>query len=296
MMSEKSFQWNAPPSVVGVIGLGDMGLPIATHLHNAGHRVIGFDLKEERLRMLAAAGAGTADSLATVVRESSILLTSLPSSSAFLHVAGEQILPLARPGLRVLETGTTVPENFREMARRFLEQGVHLNDAPLSGGEKGARSRQLHVFFGGTETEFSEYQPFLERFAGSELLHHCGPVGAGQAMKGVNQLTMAFANATGLEVLAFAWHSGLDLAQVAEIFDGAPVAKMAEHALHDRANSQGVKFRELPYYLEEARKMGFHLPMTEALHAFCEKGKRVVVDDHREAPAFWHELTHDKRC
>lgn len=287
---ENSF--SAAPNSIGVVGLGDMGLPIAGSLHEAGYEVTGFDLRSEPMEALAAKGARAATSLESLARSVSIVLCSLPSSSAFFQVVREALLPHMHKGQRILDTGTAVPAHFRELNAECAARGIHLNDAPLSGGRWGAEKRQLHVFFGGSKEDIEAYRPLLAAFAGSDLLHHCGPTGTGQAMKGVNQLKMAYENAAALEVLALAHHSKLDLTQVASIFHRTDLAKAAEAVLAGKGNDLGVKFRELPYYLEEAQQTGFQLPLTAALHAFCDKGERVAFDDHREAPAFWHELTH----
>ncbi|MCC5807561.1 MAG: NAD(P)-dependent oxidoreductase [Opitutales bacterium] len=284
----------APPASVGVLGLGDMGLPIASNLHAAGYTVSGFDLRPEQMEALEKSGPKAAASLAKLVGSVDVILCSLPSSTAFMKVARDELLQLTKKGQRVLETGTTIPADFREVHREFADKGVSLNDAPLSGGKFGAEKRRLHVFFGGSEADFAAYRPLLAAFAGEDMLHPCGPAGAGQAMKGVNQLKMAFDNAAWLEILAFAQHSDLDINQVASIFAGSRLSEVAQHVIKEHGIDQGVKFRELPYYLEEARREGFNLPLTHALHAFCERGERIVVDDHRDAPSFWHELTRDR--
>ncbi len=278
-------------SSVGVVGLGDMGLPLALSLHDAGYDVCGFDLRPERMEALKAKGVRPAASLQDLATAVAVVVCSLPSSSAFLKVARDELLPSMREGQRILETGTTVPAAFIELHAEGATGGIRINDAPLSGGRWGAEKRQLHVFFGGSDEDFAAYRPLLTAFAGSELLHHCGPVGAGQAMKGVNQLKMAYENAAALEILAFAHHSELDLKQVASTFRNTHLAKAADAVLAGIGNDLGVKFRELPYYLEEATRKGFHLPMTAALHTFCDKGERIAFDDHRPAPSFWHELT-----
>ena len=284
---------------IGFIGLGEMGGPMALNLMKAGYDVMGFDLVSERQSVVVAAGATGANDVADVVTSSDVVATSLPSSSSFVTVAEAEILPVIRAGQTAIDFGTVSPPETRRMAALFAEKGATLLDVPVSGGGIGAQWATLLMFAGGDEATFERCRPILEAVGGSETLTYCGPSGAGQAVKGVNQLMMGLGNAAYLEAIAFGVNEGVDAAVIERAIGHqghwrGDFNATAKRIVEGEGNSLGVKFRELPYFLHAAEVSGYELPMTQALRAFTEDGERVAVDDHREAPAFWHELTKSK--
>ncbi len=155
------------------------------------------------------------------------------------------------------------------------------------------------MFAGGDETALKQVQPMLTAIGGADKFTHCGPSGAGQILKGVNQLMMGLGNAAYLEALAFGVRAGVDAAVIGRAIGStgrwrADFSATAAEAAAGGGTGVGVKFRELPYFLQEARESGVSLPLTETLYAFCEHGERVTIDDHRPAPSFWHELLRDR--
>ncbi len=284
-----------PPATLGMIGLGAMGGPMARNLAAGGYRVLGFDTSAERLRASAAAGVEPERGLDTVVGRCDAVLTSLPSSEALVQVAEEHFLPRARPGQLFVDLGTVTPPETRRLAAALRERGADLVDAPVSGGPGGADARTLFMFVGGEVAAVQRAWPILAALAGDGRITHCGPSGSGQIAKGVNQLAMGLGAAAYLEAVAFGVLAGLDPAALGEAVGGdagwrAMVAQTARRISEGKGDEIGVKFRELPYFLREAREAGFALPLTEVLYAFCDRGPRVVVDDNRPAPSFFHEL------
>ena len=279
---------------LGFVGLGAMGLPMCRNLLRAGHGVAGFDLDGGRRREAAEAGAQIASSLEGVVQDCDVVLTSLPSSDAFVGLAEHELLPRLRAGQVVLDTGTTAPPETRRLAALFAGKGGSLVDAPVSGGPGGAEKGELYIFVGGEEGPVRTCMPLLEILGGPGRITHGGPPGTGQVLKGVNQLMMGLVGAAYLETVAFGVRAGVDAETIARaIGEGGSrlqVRRTAERAAAGQAEGMGVKFRELPYFLAEAEASGFPLPLTRALYDFCDAGERVVVDDNRKAPSFWHEL------
>jgi 3-hydroxyisobutyrate dehydrogenase-like beta-hydroxyacid dehydrogenase len=139
-------------------------------------------------------------------------------------------------------------------------------------------------------------RPLLEVIGGPDHLTYCGPSGAGQVIKGVNQLLMGLVDAAYLEALAYGVRGGVDAATVRQAVlwpgreRGSRGERIARRVVDGQAAQVGVKFRELPYFLRDAAERGVPLPLTQALYDFCDAGERVVIDDNRPAPAFWHEL------
>jgi 3-hydroxyisobutyrate dehydrogenase-like beta-hydroxyacid dehydrogenase len=284
---------------IGFIGVGAMGGPMVGNLLRGGYPVVAFDLNAERLAACVSLGARPTASAGDLVSESDFVLTSLPSSDAFVQMAEESILPCVRAGQTIIDLGTTTPPKTRCLAGLFAERGAALVDAPVSGGPGGAERADLLMFAAGEPDVVARCRPILETLTRPSRITYCGPSGAGQVVKGVNQLMMGLANAAYLEALAFGVRAGVDpkviRAAVAppEGFPGKwrqDFRAVADQVVAGLGDEAGVKFRELPYFLREAEAMGFELPLTETLYRYCEAGERVVIDDNRAAPSFWHEL------
>lgn len=285
-----------PPATVGFLGLGAMGGPMTRNLLRAGFDVVGFDPAPERARALAEAGGRAAGEAGDVLAGCEVVCTSLPTSEAFVGVAESQLLPGCRPGQIFIDFGTVIPDEIRRLAALFAARGATLLDVPVSGGGEGVIKGRLRMFAGGDRAVFERVRPILHAVGGPDKLTYCGPSGSGQAVKGVNQLKSALQTAALLEALTIAVRDGVPPEVVAEAFSaGSPeeASVIVKYARAVAANPDahfGIKFRELPYYLAEAERRGFALPLTQALHAFCERGPRVVIDDNRPAPSLWREL------
>ncbi len=287
------------PTTLGFIGLGAMGGHFARNLVRAGYRVLGFDLSPARLAECEAGGVDPLTAAEAAVDGAEVVLTSMPSPEAWVQLAHTVLIPRARRGQLFVDVGTVAPLETRRAAAQLAEAGAALVDAPLSGGPRGAETGSCYVFAGGTPDAFTRARPILEHFgggAGGGRLTHCGPVGSGQVAKGVNQLAMGLGAAAYLEAVAFGVNAGVDPETIAAAVGDdsgwrAMVASTARRIASGRGEEIGVKFRELPYFLHEAREAGFDLPLTEALYALCDKGERVTIDDNRPAPSFFTELT-----
>jgi len=282
---------------IGFLGVGAMGNPMVRSLLSAGYPVTAYDTARERLDSIALFGATPASAGWEAVMNADVVCASLPSSDAFVEVAETVLLPGVREGQVVIDFGTTTPPETRRIAERLAAKGVSLVEAPLSGGEAGAQKAKLRTFGGGDRAAFERVRPILIAVGGEENLVYCGPTGAGQIAKGVNQLAMGLGAAAYLEAVAFGVRAGVDPSVLVEAVgaEGAEpwrtmVARMAKAADEGRAHEMGVKFRELPYFLREAEEAGLPLPLTRALYDFCDSGQWVVIDDNRPAPSFWWEL------
>lgn len=281
---------------IGFIGLGAMGGPMVRNLVAAGYPVSGFDLDQARLAAAVNAGAQAADMIAGLVAEVDIVMTSLPSSHAFIAVAENELLPHMRPGQTLIDFGTTSIPRTRQLAQAFAANEVDFIDAPVSGGPGGVEQRQLYLFLGGEKAVVDRHMDLFIAIGGPDRITHCGPVGAGQAVKGVNQLMMGLGNAAYLEALAFGVNAGVDAATIQQALGHTGRWRVDLHAtagqiVEGKGEEVGVKFRELPYFLEAAEALGFPLPLTDYLYQICDQGERVVIDDNRPAPSFWRELT-----
>jgi len=281
---------------IGFIGLGEMGGPMACNLIRAGYRVIGLDLDAERQAQVVACGGAAGADVGDVVRRCEVIATSLPSSGAWIKVAEEDILPAVRSGQTVIDFGTVTPPETRRLAACFAEKGVDLLDVPVSGGGHGAQQAQLYMFAGGERAAFERCLPILQAVGGPDRITYCGPAGNGQAVKGVNQLMMGLVDAAYLEAISFGVNSGVDIETIAQAIGNVgrwrvDFRQTAERIASGQGETVGVKYRELPYFISAAQEGGFDLPIAETVRRYCDKGERVVIDDHRQAPSYWHELT-----
>jgi len=280
---------------VGFVGVGAMGAPMARNLLRAGHTVIAFDLSADRLKAVASDGAEAASDAPDVVGRADVVLTSLRSSEAFADVAWESFVPNAREGQLFIDLGTTAAPDTRAIAAALAERGAALVDAPVSGGPGGAASGTLHIFVGGAPAAVERAMPILEILGGR--VTHCGPSGAGQVVKGVNQLAMGLTIAAYLEAIAFAVRAGVAPETVGRAVGGEEewrrqVEGIAQAIAAGNGSGLTVKFPELRYFLKEADEKGFPLPLTHALLEFCDRGEHRFLDNmNRPEPSFWHELS-----
>ena len=283
-------------SLIGFIGLGRMGSNFARRLADAGWRLAVYDIEPEKRRALADRGCVAPDSIDQVIRESDILLTSLPSSQVFETVAAESLLPLARAGQVIVDLGTSRLEPTRRFASALAGKGAALLDAPVSGDPR----TQLHVFVGGDTDAFERARPLLQVLAHPDHLTHAGPSGAGQILKGVNQLSMGVVQAAWLEAISFATRQGIDAATVKQAVGGdqawrAELARVAQQVADGKGEGHDAKFAELPYFLDAARQADIPMPLTQALFEFCDPGPRDWLDNmNRPYVSFWHMLNRSK--
>lgn len=287
--------------IVGFIGLGEMGGPMARNLIAAGYRVVGYDLDATRLDEVVRAGGERGEDAADVVQRSEIIATSLPSSSAWVKLAEDLLLPHVRAGQVVIDFGTVTPPETRRLAAAFAEKGVDLVDSPLSGGGSGAQQAKLYMFVGGKRETVEQCMPLLQTVGGPDRITYCGPTGSGQVVKGVNQLMMGIVDAAYLEAISFGVNAGVDVEVIKQAIGNegrwrVDFNQTAQRIAEGKGNNVGVKFRELPYFLQAAEEASFALPITKAVREFCEKGEYIVIDDHRQAPSYWHELTNGKQA
>jgi 3-hydroxyisobutyrate dehydrogenase len=205
--------------VVGFVGLGEMGLPMAANLVKAGWRVAAFDTVAERLREAERAGAQAVGSCREVAQAAGGIVVSivrtLPQTEAVLF--GEAGLAAARrSGLDVVVMSTLDPGAMADLASRAAAEGMTVIDAPVSGGKAGAEAGTLSIMLGGPPEAIERARPVLECF-GPHRFVLGGRPGMGQAAKLANQIMLSAAMLGVVEGLTLARAFGLDAAQVLPI-------------------------------------------------------------------------------
>jgi len=217
------------PATVGVIGLGNMGLPMAGHLLAAGFAVQGYDVRPEAAAALAEAGGGPAASPAEAAAGAQTVITSLPSVAALREVvSGEHGLASASAdGLILIETSTLPIEAKAEAARALGRAGAVVLDCPLSGTASQMRAADIAVYASGDPAAIERSHEVLAAF--SRVQHEVGGFGNGMRMKLVANHLVAVHHTAAAEALLLAGRAGLDPAlALRALSDGAGSSRMLE--------------------------------------------------------------------
>lgn len=203
---------------IGFVGLGRMGLPMASNLQRKGFSVTGFDLKQEAREALAAVGGTGVASAAEAAREADVVFTMLPNSNDVRAVVEGEILPVARPGAIVVDMSTIDPLVTDEIAALVAAKGLRFADSPVGRLATHADRGECLFMVGAAEADFAAIRPLLE--AMGTTIHHCGPVGAGMRMKVVNNYLAIAAAQLNAETLTLMARFGLDLEKTIEVLNG----------------------------------------------------------------------------
>jgi 3-hydroxyisobutyrate dehydrogenase-like beta-hydroxyacid dehydrogenase len=168
---------------LGFIGLGTMGASMAANLQKAGHRLVVNDLRRAAAASHLAAGAAWAETPRQVAEAAEVVFTSLPGPPEVEAVAlgGDGLLGAMRDGGAYFDLSTNSPSVVRRIHAAFAERGLHMLDAPVSGGPRGARTGELALWVGGERAVFDRYKPLLD--AMGDQARHVGPIGAGSVAK-----------------------------------------------------------------------------------------------------------------
>lgn len=180
---------NGTPVDVAFIGLGNMGGPMSARLPARGFVVHGFDLSLEARHQLEAAGGKTYDNPAAAVASADAVILMLPSSDVVERVVlDSDLLAALKPGTVVIDMSSSAPERTVELAAKLQASGFPLIDAPVSGGVRGAQNGNLTIMAGGEHEDIERVLAILEVIGHTT---HIGPVGAGHALKALNNLMSA---------------------------------------------------------------------------------------------------------
>jgi 3-hydroxyisobutyrate dehydrogenase-like beta-hydroxyacid dehydrogenase len=196
---------------IGFIGLGVMGAPMAGHLARAGHRLTVLDADAARARTVAAElGAAAAATPADVAAASEVVITMLPNGEVVQTVTlGEQgLIHGLHDGALLLDTSSAEPWLTEQTARAIADRGATMVDAPVSGAAWGAQAAELVFMVGGADADVDRVRPLLASMGRS--VHHLGGLGAGHAMKCLNNCITAMTLAATAEGLVAGKRYGLD--------------------------------------------------------------------------------------
>jgi len=204
-------------AVIGFIGLGNMGGPMAVNLHKAGHQVKGFDLSPEALELAQQAGIEASDDLSAAVDHVDVVITMLPAGKHVKAVYCEENGLIATVGENTLliDCSTIDVETAREVATQAEQAGLSMLDAPVSGGVGGAVAGSLTFMVGGSDAAFAQAEPYLAQM-GKNIIH-AGGVGNGQAAKICNNMILGISMIAVSEAFVLAEKLGLDKQKLYDI-------------------------------------------------------------------------------
>jgi 3-hydroxyisobutyrate dehydrogenase-like beta-hydroxyacid dehydrogenase len=206
---------------LGFVGLGVMGRPMASHLAAAGHAMTLYDVVPGRAQSLVEtlADAHAATTPAELAARSDIVVTMVPNGTVVQSIVegADGLLQGLRPGTLLLDTSSSEPWLTEATARLLADAGVAMVDAPVSGAEWGAKAAELVFMCGGAAADIERVRPLLEVMG--KAVFHLGPLGAGHAMKCLNNLVTSMNFVAVTEGLAIGKRYGLDPAAMVDVLD-----------------------------------------------------------------------------
>jgi 3-hydroxyisobutyrate dehydrogenase len=254
--------------VVGFVGTGVMGTSMARHLLARGHALRVFNRTRAKAQPVLDAGGVFCESPAEVARQSQVVISIVgtPRDVDEIYRGERGLLATAAPGSLLIDMTTSDPELAIELWRLGRGRSVDVLDAPVSGGDIGARNGTLSIMVGGDPEAFERAKPILELMGKTIVLQ--GPAGAGQYAKLCNQLAIAATMLSVCESMAFAKAAGLDAARVLEsITTGAanswPLSQLMPRALrgdYEPGFSVAHFTKDLAIALGCAERLGLSLP------------------------------------
>lgn len=284
-MTEPSPPINPESTIVGWIGTGVMGGAMCGHLLRAGYRVVVYSRTAARARPLLAAGAVWTDSVAGVAASADVVCTmvGLPRDVEEVILGPDGVLEHARPGALVIDFTTSSPALAVRLAAAATERGIAVLDAPVSGGDLGAREARLSAMIGGDASAVERARPLLSVFC--KTIAHLGGAGAGQHTKVVNQLVIASTMIGVCEGLLYGFSAGLPIDEVLRVV-GAGAARcfsLDSYAPRILRGDYEPGFfvehfvKDLEIALAEANRLGLTLPGAE----LAQRLYRALVESGR---------------
>ena len=260
---------------IAFLGTGVMGASMAGHLLEAGHELTIHTRTRSRAQGLLDRGANWAETPAEAAHgcEAVISIVGLPADVESVYLGPEGVLAAPKPPALLIDMTTSTPSLARRIHQEASAKGLDSIDAPVSGGDVGARNGTLSIMVGGEADSISAAMPLFEAM-GRSIVHQGGP-GAGQHTKMVNQILIASMMIGASEGLLYAERAGLDGAKVIESVGGGAAGSWTINTLGPRMLQRDFEpgfyvehfLKDLSIALQEAQDMGLELPGLAQAHA-----------------------------
>lgn len=285
---------------LGFIGLGIMGKPMTLNLIKKGYKIIVFDINEKAVKELADQGAKTAKSPKEVAQNSEVIFTMLPKTEHVKSVILDEngIIEGAKEGSIVVDMSSITPVASKELSDILAKNGLHMIDAPVSGGEPKAIDGTLAIMAGGKEEIFEKVKPLLECMGTAITL--VGDNGCGTTAKLANQIIVNVNIAAMSEALVLAAKAGIDIEKMYMAIRGGLAGSAVLDAkvplILERNFVAGgridINLKDLTNVMETAHAIGVPIPLTsqvlEMFHALKVDGKEA--DDHGGLVQYYEKL------
>lgn len=285
---------------IAFIGLGQMGLPMAKHLVQAGLRVTGIDPSEAARKAFALAGGQVAEQADFTGMDA--VVTMLPNGKIVAEALLGPAKSTLKPGTLVLEMSSSSPTDTRRLAEA-LGSGIRLVDAPVSGGVKRAVEGSLTIMVGGASEDIDLAQPILKCLAARVI--SCGPVGAGHAVKAINNFVSATGTLAAIEALHLGKAFGLDGDALVDVLNAssgrsnATEVKMKQFVLSGSYASGfalGLMAKDVRTAADLAQDLGLTLPTLEQMATLWAEASESLGGgaDHTRIDTFVAGLQRNK--
>lgn len=268
-------------SKIAFIGTGVMGAPLAGHLVRAGHEVKAFNRSQDKCVKAATEYGFTAvDTIKDATRDAEVIFTMLgfPRDVEEMYLDPQEgLLANPRPGTLFIDLTTSSPRLAEIIAQEAAGKECLALDAPVSGGDKGAKEGKLVVMCGGSEEAFAAARPFLDIFGKEVTL--LGSAGCGQHCKACNQIAVAGATAAYTEAMVYAKSVGIDPEKMFSVIAGGAAGSWQIENMAPRAMKGDIDpgffikhfIKDMNIALEEAKHCELQLPMTEQVRSLYRK-------------------------
>ncbi|MGQ7279070.1 NAD(P)-dependent oxidoreductase [Brevibacillus thermoruber] len=265
--------------VIGFVGTGVMGKSMASHLMKAGYRVLVYNRTKAKAEELIAQGATWMDRVSDLAAAARVIITMVgyPKDVEEIYLGTDGIVHHAKPGAYLIDMTTSKPSLARTIYEEAKKRSLFALDAPVSGGDVGAREARLTIMVGGDEDAYAAVEPIL-RVMGTNVIRQGGP-GAGQHTKMCNQIAIA-TNMIGVcEAIAYAKKAGLDPSRVLQSIEAGAAGSWSLSNLAPRmiagnfAPGFYVKhfIKDMAIALEAAKEMGLMTPGLELSKSLYEE-------------------------
>jgi len=291
--------------LIGFVGLGIMGKPMSANLLKAGHELLVYDIVTENVDRVVSLGAESAASVKEIAGRCKKIVLMLPNSPQVKDVVlgSDGILVNAQPGTVIIDMSSIAPGVSQEVEAECVKKGLHLIDAPVSGGEPKAVEGTLSIMAGGDKEVFESIKEDILLKVGSSAVW-CGTIGAGNTTKLANQVIVACNIAALAEAMLLAKKAGVDPSLVYEAIKGGLAGSAVMNAkapmMIEDSFKPGFKvdlhIKDLSNALDTGHAIGSPLPLTaqvmemfQTLHA-DGKGN----SDHSALAEYYAKVSGDK--
>lgn len=277
---------------VTFVGLGNMGRPMALRLMAAGFEVSGFDASADARAAASEAGITVVEELSQAASSTDVLILMLPTSTIVDRVlVGDGILDQLPSGAMVVDMGSSNPMDTRRLAALAAAGGRGFLDAPVSGGVGGAVAGTLTIMIGGDPSDVLALEPAFAAM-GSQV-RRVGPVGAGHALKAINNLLSATHLLASSEALLFGHEFGLDYTTMLEVINtssgrsGSTEAKWPKFVLpgtYDSGFGLALMTKDMKIAVDLGHQLGWNTPLSDASAALWVRATQEMPPgaDHTE--------------